>query len=71
MPRAPPPPRRSSIAKPLGDLEPGPAAVLVEAVAEVRARVVGVAMPLEPADGRLRLEGPERVQRVAERRARG
>ena len=38
----------------------------MEAVAEVGAGVVRVAMALEPADGRLRRERPERVQRVAE-----
>ena len=44
-----PPAPRASSAESLGDLVPGPAAVLVEAVAEMRAGVPRAAMALEVA----------------------
>ena len=49
----------------VGGLEPGPAAVLVEAVSEVGSGEVRAAPALEVAQGGLRLERPERVHRMA------
>ncbi len=48
--------RLAGVPDPLGDLEPGPTAIFVEAVAEMSARVVRVPMALEPPDGGLRRE---------------
>ena len=63
--RVPPGAVRPSVTQ-LGGLEPGPAAVLVEPVAEVGARVPGGPVTLELADRRLGPQRLERVQRVAE-----